>query len=66
MQDVGNFGDALFKDTEGGGIGEHQGGDVFGDEFAKMVSVELAARIRLDVLHFVSGDDDRCGIRAVR
>ena len=40
MEDFGNFGDALFEHADGGGIRDHQRGDVFGDEFAKVIGVE--------------------------
>ena len=48
------------------GIGDHQRGDVFGDEFAQMIDVDLPARVRPDVFHFVAGDHRGGGIGAVR
>ena len=62
---AGDFGDALFEDANGTGIGDHQGGDVVGDEFAQMVGIDLAAGVGLDVLHFIAGDDHGRGIGAV-
>jgi hypothetical protein len=38
----------------------------FGDEFAQVVGIDLAAGVGLDILHFVSGENHRRGIGAVR
>ena len=66
MQDGGDFRDALFENAERAGIRQHQRGDIFSGEFAQVIGVDLAARVRFDVLNFVSGDHHRCGIGAVR
>ena len=66
VQDGGNFLNALLEDAQGVGIRKHQRGDVIGGKFAQMVRVDLAARVRADVLHLVSGDHHGRGVRAVR
>ncbi len=66
MQNFRDFGDALLEDAERRRIGDHQGGDVGRDEFAKFVDVDLAVRFGLDVFDFIAGDDRGGGIGAVR
>ena len=66
VEDGGNFCDAFLEDAESAGVGQHQRGDVVADKFAQVIGVNLAAAVGFDVLHFVSGDDDRGRIGAVR
>ena len=66
MKDFGNFGNALFEDAKRRRIGDHERGDVFGNEFAKFFDVDLAVRFGLDVFDLVAGDDGGRGIRSVR
>ena len=66
VQNFCDFRDALFEDAERRGIGDHQRGDVCGDEVAQFIDVDLAVRFGLDVFDFVAGDDRGGGIRSVR
>ena len=66
MKNFCDLADALFENAESGRIREHQRGDIFCCVFTEMVGVELAARIGLDVLNFVTGDHDGSRIRSVR
>src|SRR5579859_617894 len=65
VQDFGDFRDALFKNAEGGGIGEHQRGDIRRDEVVQLSDVNLSVRFGLDVFDFVAGDHGGGGIGAV-
>ena len=66
VQDFGDFGDALFEYAERRRIGDHQRSDVWSDEVAQFVDVDLAVRFGLDVFDFVAGDHCGGGIGAVR
>ena len=65
VEDRGDFRDALFKDAERARIRQHERGDIVGAVFAQVIGVDLAAVVGLDVLHFVAGNHDGRGIRAV-
>ena len=61
VQDVGDLVDLALEDADGARVGEHQRGNVLGDQALKRGDVDHAERVRLDVLHLVA--DDRGGRR---
>ena len=54
VQDRRNFRDALFEHAQRARIREHQRGNIVGAKFAKMIGINLAARVRLDIFYFVA------------
>ena len=66
VQQFGNLGDARLERAERGRVGDHQRGDVVGDQVLQMLEVHLPARVGADIFHFVAGDDGGGGIGSVR
>ena len=66
VQNFGNFRDALFEYPESRGIRDHQRGNIWSDEVAQFIDIDLSVRFGLDVFDFVAGDDRRRGVGAVR
>ena len=66
VQNLRDLRNSFFENPQRRWIGDHQRRDIFGDEFAQFIDVDLPVRFRLDVLHFVAGDHRSGGICAVR
>ena len=66
VQDLRDFRNALLKNSQCRGIGDHQSRDVSSHLVAELFDVDLSVRLRLDVFDFVSGDDRRRRIGPVR
>src|SRR5580704_11262186 len=65
VQYLRNLRDAFLKYAESTWVGQHQRGDVLGDEFAEMVGVDLPARVGANILHLVTRNHYRCRVRSV-
>ena len=66
VQNLGNFRDAFFKNSQRRRIRNHQCRDVFGYQVAQLIHINLSVRFGFDVLHFVAGNHRRRWIRSMR
>ena len=56
VKNVGDFRDARLEDAQRGGIGNHQRGNIFGDQVAKFGDVDLTVGFGLYIFDLIAGD----------
>ena len=66
MQNLRGFRDALLENAERRGIGDHERRDIAIDDLPQLLDIDLAARVRANIFHFVAGDHRGGRIGAVR